>query len=198
MPTPENPIGQDYYNIALYPRSEQLIDDCVQFARANCADRAEQYLLGTDARGDRAFPHITLCQMQLQRQDVELVWSKVSALCAEPVPVQFHHIYIMPASRYENKYYVGLVPLKNSRLIELQTAVFETLSVLGITSLTAAENYFPHLTWALCHGQEPSIKKFPQATFWQETYIFMLSLGRSDQHGVYHERLLPKQKEEEW
>jgi 2'-5' RNA ligase len=193
MPTPENPTSLDYYNIALYPCSEKLIDDCVQFARENFADTVEQYLLGTDAQGDRAHPHITLCQMQWQRQDLESVWSKISNLCAEPVPVQFHHIYIMPASRNHNQYYVGLAPLANSRLIELQTAVFETLSVLGITSLTAIENYFPHLTWALCHGQEPSIKKFPQAKFWQETYLFMLTLGRSDPHGVYHERLLPKQ-----
>jgi 2'-5' RNA ligase len=177
-----------FYNIALFPEDRQLIDDCVHFAQSNCADSAEQYLLG-----ESAWPHITLCQFQAAPALSTEVWSKVVEFESDPVSIQFQQIYIMAARPeiYVEKYYVGLSVKPSPRLIKLQVDVFEQLLTLGINSLTSTENYFPHLTWALCHGQKPTITHVPPEKLWQEPHLFRVSLGRSDEHGVYHERLFP-------
>jgi hypothetical protein len=175
-----------FYNIALFPEDQQLIDDCVHFAQSNCTDSADHYLLG-----DNAWPHITLCQFRAPAAVPQEVWNTVTALKPEPMPLKFHHIYIMAARReiYVDKYYVGLAVDPSAQLIKLQVAVFEQLLSVGINSLTAIDNYFPHLTWALCHEKKPAITHFPPEKFWQESYLFRVSLGRSDEHGVYHECL---------
>jgi len=176
---------QRYFNIALFPNSADCVNTCVELAQANLVEWADEYLLSKNA-----WPHITLCQFQAASQKLSDIWSSVRLLQSGLLSLRFHHIYIWPGmEEHLGRYWVGLAVVPEASLIRLQKAVYDHLLDLGIRSETAFTTYFPHLTWARCRGNKPTISTMPMQDFWERTYSFSLSLGRSDKNGVYHERL---------
>lgn len=182
----------NHFNLALFPDDEQLMRACIDLAQANFADQASEYLLG-----EQAWPHITLCQFEAEVEKLSTIWTAVEDL---QVPeVNFRHIYVMPGLQlHEGKYWVGLAVDQTRALLDLQKTVYRNLKDCQIQSTTDPESYFPHLTWARCHGNKPVyITSLPPKELWQDRHLFSLSLGRSDRNGVYQERLYPLRNSKE-
>lgn len=178
----------DYFNFALLPESENLSLACLDLAQKNFADKADGYLLG-----ESVLPHITLCQFEWQAEleQLRLLWRSMQNLDLAPVELKFEHLYIKPGTAmHRGKYWIGLAVKLVATLAQLQRSVYEELEKLGIQGKTLPEAYFPHLTLARCHYTEPPHLTFmPPEEFWSDEYGFVLSLGRSDENGVYRERL---------
>lgn len=176
-----------HFNIALYPQSADFARSVVDLAQANLAGKTDSYLIG-----DRAHPHLTLCQFQCSPDLIKEVWKGFLDVCAVLVPVSFSHIYIKAGTGplHQGKNWVGLCALPAISLITLQKSVYEKLGSMGIESPTNPLNYFPHLTLGRLDQAQPiTIIRVPDNTFWLDPYVFNFSLGRSDEVGVYSERL---------
>ena len=175
-----------HFNIALFPMEQKLLDDCVHFAQANLSLAADGYLLGNDA-----WPHITLCPFVTDVNHLPKIWSSTMDLQKQPLSLRFDHLYIKPGvSEHSGKYWVGLAVEREPRLIELQAEIYVILTDHGIEPLTEPSTYFPHITWARCDGMSaPTLRNFLDQEFWQRSFSYTMSLGKSDSNGVYRERL---------
>lgn len=184
-----------HFNVALFPEDETFAQTCVDLARENLLDQASEYLLG-----DGALPHITLCQFETKGELVELqtLWLAIQSLQSVPISLKLEHLYIRPGTEiHENNYWVGFAIEKTEALNALQNSVYKQLAHVGIEGKTLPQSYFPHLTWARCNYADPPIlTSIPPKNFWKDDYLFAMSLGRSDQNGVYHERIYPFQGEQ--
>ncbi|MDQ5935912.1 MAG: hypothetical protein QG574_3233 [Cyanobacteriota bacterium erpe_2018_sw_21hr_WHONDRS-SW48-000092_B_bin.40] len=180
-----------HFNLALYPQDAHLASTCVALAQANFKDQASEYLLG-----ENAHPHVTLCQFQANGEQLESIWSEVEKLGLEPesLALRFHHFYIKPGFHFhKDKYWLGLAMSATTELMALQKALHSLLEKMNIESPTLPQSYFPHLTLARCHtldyAHPPQIKELPTLDIWQQDFVFQVSLGRSNEFGVYLERL---------
>ena len=182
-----------HFNLALYPQDAQLASACVALAQANFKDQASEYLLG-----ENAHPHVTLCQFQANEEQLESIWSAVEKLDLElnqkVLSLSFHHFYIKPGFHFhKDKYWLGLAMSATTELMALQKALHTLLAQMNIESSTLPQSYFPHLTLARCHtldyAHPPQIKVLPALEIWQQDFVFQVSLGRSNEYGVYLERL---------
>ncbi len=184
-----------HFNLALYPQDAHLVSDCVALAQANFKEQASEYLLG-----ENAHPHVTLCQFQANEEQLESIWSEVEKLELElnlkALTLRFHHFYIKPGFHFhKDKYWLGLAMSATAELMALQKALHTLLAQMNIESPTIPQSYFPHLTLARCHtldyANPPQIKALPALDIWQQDFVFQVSLGRSNEYGVYLERLMP-------
>lgn len=198
-----------HFNLALYPQDAHLASACVALAQANFEDQASEYLLG-----ENAHPHVTLCQFQAKEEQLESIWSAVEKLDLEGAQegareldlgsnssrkafkLRFHHFYIKPGFHFhKDKYWLGLAISATAELMALQKALHTLLTQMNIESPTLPQAYFPHLTLARCHTADydhpPQLKVLPALDIWQQDFVFQVSLGRSNEYGVYLERLVP-------
>ncbi|MDP3508716.1 MAG: hypothetical protein Q8T09_12065 [Candidatus Melainabacteria bacterium] len=181
-----------HFNLALYPQDAKLARSCVELAQANFKEQASAYLLG-----ENAHPHVTLCQFQASEDQMESIWSEVEklGLKAELLALRFHHFYIKPGFHFhKDKYWLGLAMSATAELLAMQKALHALLAQMNIESPTLPQSYFPHLTLARCHAADytnpPLIKELPELDIWQQDFVFQVSLGRSNEYGVYLERLM--------
>lgn len=182
-----------HFNLALYPQDAKLASACVELAQANFQYQASEYLLG-----ENAHPHVTLCQFQASEDQMESIWSEVEKLGleAELLALRFHHFYIKPGFQFhQNNYWLGLAMSATAELMALQNALHTLLTQMNIESPTLPQSYFPHLTLARCHSSDyanpPQLTVLPALDIWQEDFAFQVTLGRSNEYGVYLERLMP-------
>ena len=198
-----------HFNLALYPQDAHLANACVELAQANFKDQASEYLLD-----ENAHPHVTLCQFQANEEQLESIWSDVEKLDfkaaregareldfgldsnLKALKLRFHHFYIKPGFHFhKDKYWLGLAMSATAELVALQKALHSLLAKMNIETSTLPQSYFPHLTLARCHtldcANPPQIKVLPALDIWQQDFVFQVSLGRSNQYGVYLERLMP-------
>ncbi|MBP6747060.1 hypothetical protein KA344_17650 [bacterium] len=202
-----------HFNLALYPQDAKLANACIALAQANFNEQASEYLLGENAR-----PHVTLCQFQANEQQLESIWSAVEKLELEKeleldgkqerksklaldsnlkaLSLRFHHFYIKPGFQFhQDKYWLGLAISATPELLSLQKALHTLLAQMNIESPTLPQSYFPHLTLARCHSVDyanpPLLTVLPALEIWQQDFVFQVSLGRSNEYGVYLERLRP-------
>lgn len=182
-------IKREYFNIALFAESDEVISTCCELARAN-VHPADGYLLGKDA-----WPHVTLCQFSLEESKLPDLWSAVENLLSKPILIRFSHIYILPGVlAHAGKNWLGLAVERANELLSVQKATYDKLLSMGIQSTTPSAIYFPHLTWGRMDGGKPiSITRTPSAEFWQASHPFTYSIGRTDvtNLGIYEERLYP-------
>ena len=172
------------FNIALFPQEGVLLSQCIDFAQANLKKQADGYLLGPSA-----YPHVTLCQFKTKPARIKEIWSAVEGLQLEPMLVGFTHVFLWKGKeKHLGKHWVGLAVQKDQALIELQRKVYETLDKLGAEPGNLPADYVPHLTFARCSSPVKDFSELPPA-FWHKPYPMGLSLGRSDENGVYSERL---------
>ncbi|MDR3612975.1 MAG: hypothetical protein P4L53_05360 [Candidatus Obscuribacterales bacterium] len=178
----------EHFNVALLPLDENLECACVDFAQANFAAQASEYLLGS-----LALPHVTLCQFEFEggRDQVHSVWVALKNLQSMRIHLNFRYMYIKAgAAIHEGKYWIGLAVEPNERLSALQKTVYEKLHDLKIEGKTLPQSYFPHLTMARCDNDKPPrLASLPPNEIWMTDYFFSVSLGISDENGVYRERL---------
>ena len=174
------------FNIALWPDDESLLQECIRLAQLNCSEIADQYLIG-----DHACPHVTLCQINAETDELENIWAAIQSVHPKQLSLSFNQFYIKPGqNELEGYYWVGVGVRRAAEIINLQKTIYDQLLSLNLESRNKPLGYTPHLTWARCKGDSPQpIKYFPSNEFWSKSYTFSLSLGRSDKHGVYHERL---------
>ena len=174
---------------------------------ARIKDQASEYLLG-----ENAHPHVTLCQFQANEEQLESIWSAVEKLDfkaaiegtqeldfgldsnLKALKLCFHHFYIKPGFHFhKDKYWLGLAMSASPELLALQKALHTLLAQMDIESPTLPQSYFPHLTLARCHTADytnpPQIRVLPALDMWQQDFVFQVSLGRSNEYGVYLERL---------
>jgi 2'-5' RNA ligase len=176
-----------HFNIALYPHSLALVTTLIELAEKNLSGQTDKYLIGK-----QALPHISLSQFVCQPELAKEVWSAIEDYVREPLSLQFSHIYIRAGvgSLHTGKIWVGLSVVPNQSLIDLQKSVYDRLQQMDIDSPTKPANYFPHLTFGrLSDTCKITISKMPKAGFWKASYPFDVSLGRSNEIGVYSERL---------
>jgi 2'-5' RNA ligase len=80
-------------------------------------------------------------------------------------------------------------------LLAMQKTLHTLLAQMNIESPTQPQSYFPHLTLARCHtldyANPPQLKELPALDIWQQDFVFQVTLGRSNEYGVYLERLMP-------
>jgi len=184
-----------HFNLALYPQDAHQASAYVALAQANFRDQESEYLLG-----ENAHPHVTICQFQANEEQLESIWSAVEKLELEPnqkaLALRFHHFYIKPGFHlHKDKYWLGLAMSATAELMALQKALHTLLAQMNIESPTLPQAYFPHLTLARCHtldyANPPQVKVLPALDIWQHDFVFQVSLGRSNEYGVYLERLMP-------
>jgi hypothetical protein len=102
--------------------------------------------------------------------------------------LKFDHIYVRAGTgRHEGYYWVGLAVQNTDTILPgWQRDLSTKLTELGITGLTEPSTYFPHLTWARCFTDRSiAIATLPDPNFWLSEYEFQLSIGLSDENGVY-------------
>jgi 2'-5' RNA ligase len=179
-----------HFNVALLPQDQSFARACIEFAQANFSRQASEYLLG-----DNAHAHITLCQFEAETEPEQLqtLWLTLAGLQVVPVSLKFGHIYCKPGVEiHQGKYWVGLAIANSLHLADLQKSVSEELARQNIQSKTPSQTYFPHLTWARCDYDKPiKLDCMPPQDFWRNEYQFAMSLGRSDQYGVYRGQIYP-------
>ncbi|HEY9715292.1 MAG TPA: 2'-5' RNA ligase family protein [Chroococcales cyanobacterium] len=175
----------NYYNMALYPDDPELIQTLVTLAAANLTDQADGYLLG-----EKAWPHVTLCQFQSEAGNLESIWWKVRSFVVPTV--RFSQLYVKPGTKRHDGYiWVGLEVRQTPELSQLQKNVFAQLALETVDGLTRPDSYHPHLTLGRCRAERPlTISLFPALQFWQREYLFHISIGLSDENGVYQKQLL--------
>lgn len=178
-----------YFNIALCPVDSALVGELTALAQTNLGQRAENYLLGA-----QALPHITLCQFQTDSAEIETIWWAVKGGDDKPtfVSIRFGHVFLRPGQSppHLGKNWVGLSVVPSTDLLHLQKSVFAGLQSLKIDSPTAPDRYFPHLTWGrLDAACEITINRMPDPEIFQDSYQFEMTLGQSDQFGVFSRRL---------
>ena len=174
--------GLQDYDIALFPKDESFRQECVRLARTNMSDRAEGYLL---ADGE-AFPHITLTLFKCEQERLDEIWHRVSGFLPEPLAIKFTHVYFDPDMSHPGIMWTGFAVQRQHALSELQSKVFADLQALGISGRTKPDTYFPHLTWARCRDTAPlTFKELPSAALYRKSYPFELSIGLSNENGVY-------------
>ncbi len=159
---------------------------CVNLAQTNFAHQADQYLLGKEA-----LPHVTLCQFEAEPERLAEVWSTLKTLPITTLELKIHSLCIKPGNA-QNKgtYWVGLSVSLTPEIARLQKSVFDTLTALEIAGTTLPQSFFPHITWVRCdYKNAPCLKTMPPPELFENTYRFSMTLGRSDQYGVYKERL---------
>jgi 2'-5' RNA ligase len=186
-------VTTSHFNLALYPQEAKLASACVELAQTNFKEQASEYLLG-----ENAHPHVTLCQFQTSEDQMESIWSEVEKLGreAELLALRFHHFYIKPGFHFhQDKYWLGLAVSATPELLAMQKALHTLLAQMNIESPTQPQSYFPHLTLARCHtldyANPPQLKELPALDIWQQDFVFQVTLGRSNEYGVYLERLMP-------
>ena len=174
-----------HFDVALYPQDESFRKECIRLARTNLSDRADGYLLAEDA-----FPHVTLTLFQSEEEKLAEIWKSITSLQSKPLELNFTHIYIDPDMHTPGLLWVGLAVRPHAELSQLQQAVFDKLGSMGIVGRTKPETYFPHVTWSRCRDTVPfSLKELPSVAFYQKSYHFEMTIGRSNENGVYRERM---------
>ena len=173
-----------YFNLALVPESVDLIELCTNFARQNCLQNADAYLLG-----DAALPHVTLCQFNAPESRLDEIWNVFDDVSARAVELRFINVYIKYGKgALSGKSWIGLSVKPESHLIDLQKDVFSRLERLGVHGRNRPTDYFPHLTFARCDASKPAvIAAVPEEDFWSTQYPFLMTVGHSDEHGRYRE-----------
>lgn len=176
----------NFFNIALLPADESLDYSCTYLAQTNFKERSNEYLLGANAH-----PHITVCQFGAQPEQLDQIWSSIENLQAEPLKLNFGHIYIRPGVGIHSGYtWVGLTVMNAAKLIKLQKSIYETLVQLKIVRDAKLGDYSPHLTWARCEAHAPvTISVMPPEELWRNQHAFNLTIGISDINGIYQECL---------
>ena len=175
-----------HFNIALFLENPEAQKTQLALAQSNCKKAADQYLLGKDA-----WPHVTLCQIEVQEEAIKSIWDELSPLLTQGIDLNFHHLYILPGTgEHLGFHWVGLAIARDRELIQLQSKMHETLLSKKIESRTTPSSYFPHLTWARCKGEQIQITHCPDEEIWQKPERFCLSIGRSDNLGIFRERLM--------
>jgi 2'-5' RNA ligase len=176
-----------HFNIALYPKDPALAETLTALAARNLSGQTDQYLLGK-----HALPHVSLGQFVGELVQAREVGSSLETLAPEPLGLQFSHIFIRPGlgKLHQGKNWVGLAVVPTKALIDLQLTVYGRLRQMGIECSTDPDKYFPHLTFGrLARACAITISAMPPADFWQVQHPFEISLGKSNQNGVFIERL---------
>jgi 2'-5' RNA ligase len=174
-----------HFDVALFPKDESFRKECIKLARTNLGDRADGYLLAEDA-----FPHVTLTLFQSEEAKLAEIWKDMAALQSKPMELNFTHIYIDPDMHTSGFLWVGLAVRPHAELTHLQQAVFDKLGSMGIVGRTKPETYFPHVTWSRCRDTVPfALKELPTVEFYKKSYPFEMTIGRSNENGVYRERM---------
>lgn len=97
-------------------------------------------------------------------------------------------------ARYPQDVKLALAIAATPELLAMQKVLHTLLVQMNIESPTQPQSYFPHLTLARCHTLDytnpPQLKELPALDIWQQDFVFQVSLGRSNEYGVYLERLM--------
>lgn len=176
------------YNIALLPVDADLAAYCVGFAQRNFSAQQEGYLLGNDA-----VAHVTLCQFHAEAADIAKLWPKLRAMNAKQLcALSFAHLYFGAGRNdHTGMIWAGFAVAPQENLSELQAGVHDLVAAQGLQPLTAkGADYFPHLTLArLDVFASLTVQNWPEQEFWDQRHGFGLSLGLSDENGVYQQCL---------
>lgn len=176
------------FNIALLAEDPELTKLCIDLAKENFAHQADQYLLGAEA-----LPHVTLCQFEAEPEPERLdeIWSAMEKLKPAPLDLKIHSLCIKPGNaQNQGTYWAGLSVGLTPELKALQQKVSEALTDLNIQGTTMPQTFFPHITWVRCeYRNPPCLTRMPPLTLFENSYRFSITLGRSNQYGVYKEQL---------
>jgi len=187
-------MSKQRYNIALLPESPEFAAQCVAYARQHFTSGNQNYLLG-----ENAHPHVTLCQFEAEPDTIQSLWLAAQRVASEPQRrVRFDQVYYLAAdtSKPSSTVWTGLSAVRDTALVGLQERLYDLLSENGIVPLTQKGNgYFPHLTVARGDVHQFSRLVWPTFAFGQEGHAFSLSLGQSNEFGVYQKCLYTAQPE---
>ncbi|MDQ5964193.1 MAG: hypothetical protein QG625_347 [Cyanobacteriota bacterium erpe_2018_sw_39hr_WHONDRS-SW48-000098_B_bin.30] len=182
----------NHYNLALLPESKSLVTSCLTLAAANFAEQVSEYILADDV-----LPHITLCQF---RALPDSIGALQAALKPVTLTVRFSSIYIRPGVKiHQGKYWVGLSVRADQALIDLQKQMAVCLSKFELECLTDTGNYLPHLTWARLNIDKPiALSVLPGDDLFTQSFQFVLTVGQSNELGMYSKQLWPESAANLW
>lgn len=175
-----------YFNLALMPRSKSLVESVIMLASANFAGQASAYILGANA-----LPHVTLCQFKTDPETLDTVLAALEPVVTD---LQFTGIYIRPGAKiHQGKYWAGLYVRMEPSLLDLQKQMTKVLKRFDLICLTDSASYVPHLTWARLHVDKPiAFTVLPDQDLFTQTYKFDLTVGESNELGMYSKQLWPE------
>ncbi len=180
------------YNIACLPVDETFAKACVDYAQAQFHGLSDAYLLD----GATALPHVTLCQFDADGDAWQDVWERVKVPAAPRTDLAFVSTYFLEGDGIHKGYvWTGLAARRTAALVEMQAHAIRAVTSCGLKPLTAGgESYFPHLTMARLKRPSEGTPLVP-ALSWPARAIrakpvpFILTLGLSDENGVYRKAL---------
>ncbi len=163
------------YNLALIPQTKA--DEVVSFAR-KFSTIADKYLLGENSN-----PHVTLYQFEVEEEDEEAIWARVSETWKEkPLTLTFNK---MSCNTFDNViYWVSLLPDQIAILHKMHG------NVAGMIELPVKKSFDPHMT--LINSKNKDYENEVQrlcSSCYTMTDTFVLCFGRSDDVGQLTEIL---------
>ncbi len=179
------------YNLALLPHDPEFRVLCNDFAQRHFSELQDGSILGP-----KAMPHITLCHVMAEPEQLPDLWqAAVKHFGRGKLGLSFSHIYFSEGkAEHAGSIWAGFAVTRDSNLMVLQASVNGLLRLQGLLPLHATgDAYFPHVTLARLRrsGTLPAIS-WPDEAFWSQSHDFTLSLGRSDDNGVYQAKLYPE------
>ena len=180
-----------HYSLALLPCHHSLAEFCTGFAQENFSKLNDGYILGP-----QALPHITLCRFMAEPSQLDVLWQETANRCGgDKLTLGLSQIYFGKGKAEHQGYiWAGFAVTRDAKLSMLQASIYALLRLQGLTPLIlTGDAYLPHMTLARLRGANllPSIS-WPEPSFWNQPYDFMLSLGQSDALGIYQSRLYPE------
>ena len=179
------------YNIALCPDDPEFAAACVAAAQKQYAAVKHGYVLAPGT----ALPHVTLCQFESTGVDLEKLWESVRRVAVSHIKLVLNSTYMLLGNN-ENTGFVwaGIGVVRSRQLVESQKQVFNRLGEQGVASTNdLGEHFWPHLTFARMREAD-AVKcgaPWPKEMLSHEPRDFSLTLGLSDENGVYLKKIFP-------
>ncbi|MBV8938816.1 MAG: hypothetical protein JO089_03120 [Alphaproteobacteria bacterium] len=169
------------FNIALLPEDETFAQRLCGYAQTYLRDAADGYLLG-----DRALPHVTLCQFRAE--DARAAFALFQSWAhPEECIIRLTSFYVRPA--HQGKLWAGFHVLPTPGLLWLQRRCHLHLQANGLRSLTRARPYMPHVTLGLLSTKPDAPLPKPHGIAPLRAVNCIPGVGISTENGAFVERL---------
>ena len=172
------------YNIALLPVDSGVNEILTAYAQTHFAVLAEGYLLG-----DRALPHVTLCQFYAPDDAIAHHVFDGWKEKAFPTAISVQSLYLKSGTdAHAGQYLVGLTVTATPELIDAQYACHTHIAAQGLQTLTPSERFVPHITLASLRREPHTLAAFDIPSL-PHSFAVTLGLGQANEKGVFLHQL---------
>ncbi|OGT48304.1 MAG: hypothetical protein A3E82_05810 [Gammaproteobacteria bacterium RIFCSPHIGHO2_12_FULL_38_11] len=161
------------YNLALMPMT--INDEVVKLSHV-FSDLADKYILN-----EKSLPHVTLCQFEIEDDEIDSIWNKVCEQWREdPIDLMFEEFSCLTFDNHI--YWVSLLPNNVDALHEMHG------KITNIINQPAKKLFDPHMTLINTKNTEYEMSVDQYSSSYKPVRDkFILKLGRCDGVGQFTE-----------